>query len=176
MNLNFMQEFADGTYTKFVYKIINGLYLNNLISINRAACLEEQYETLFSKHGMVSVETPKLHTIRADKNNRWKAGNKIHFQVWTGKPYNSKVYQFAPVIECKSVQEIEIKHFSCSIELEIGSTTYIVKRNHKAAIYEYDQVIEQLAKNDGFDSVQEFFNYFNKDFTGKIIHWTDLKY
>lgn len=28
----------------------------------------------------------------------------------------------------------------------------------------------------GFDSVKDFFRYFNKDFKGKIIHWTDLKY
>ena len=36
--------------------------------------------------------------------------------------------------------------------------------------------IEQLAKNDGFDSVQDFFNWFNEDFNGRIIHWTDFKY
>ena len=34
----------------------------------------------------------------------------------------------------------------------------------------------KLAINDGFDSIEKFFEWFNKDFTGKIIHWTNLKY
>ena len=34
----------------------------------------------------------------------------------------------------------------------------------------------QLAINDGFESLKHFFEYFNEDFEGKIIHWTDLKY
>ena len=39
----------------------------------------------------------------------------------------------------------------------------------------YDE-IKILSLNDGFDSVQQFFKWFNKDFEGKIIHWTKLKY
>ena len=34
----------------------------------------------------------------------------------------------------------------------------------------------RLAKNDGFNSLDEFFAWFNKDFTGTIIHWSNLKY
>ena len=33
-----------------------------------------------------------------------------------------------------------------------------------------------LVQNDGFASISDFFKFFNKDYTGKIIHWTDLKY
>ena len=36
--------------------------------------------------------------------------------------------------------------------------------------------IKILAKNDGFDSVDDFFKWFDKDFNGKIIHWTNKKY
>jgi len=36
--------------------------------------------------------------------------------------------------------------------------------------------IEQLAINDGFDSLKDFMHWFNVDFEGKIIHWTKLKY
>ena len=36
--------------------------------------------------------------------------------------------------------------------------------------------IPNLAQNDGFDCEEEFFAYFNKAYTGKIIHWTDYKY
>ena len=35
----------------------------------------------------------------------------------------------------------------------------------------------QLAKNDGFDSIEDFFKFFTKDiFVYKLIHWTDFKY
>jgi len=30
----------------------------------------------------------KVHTIRDDKTNRWKVGNKIHF--WLGNPRNTR--------------------------------------------------------------------------------------
>ena len=36
--------------------------------------------------------------------------------------------------------------------------------------------VENIARNDGFDSINEFFDFFDKDFSGKIIHWTDKKY
>jgi len=34
----------------------------------------------------------------------------------------------------------------------------------------------KLARNDGFESLHEFFKWFDKDFTGKIIHWSNKKY
>ena len=36
--------------------------------------------------------------------------------------------------------------------------------------------MKDLARNDGFDSIQAFFEWFKEDFEGKIIHWTDLRY
>ena len=36
--------------------------------------------------------------------------------------------------------------------------------------------IELLAKHDGFNSMEDFFKWFDKDFKGKIIHWTDFRY
>ena len=30
--------------------------------------------------------------------------------------------------------------------------------------------------NDGFDSIENFLRWFNKDFEGKIIHWTGFRY
>ncbi len=36
--------------------------------------------------------------------------------------------------------------------------------------------IHRLANKDGFYNILEFFNWFNTDFDGQIIHWTDLKY
>lgn len=43
------------------------------------------------------ISGQKVHTIRDDKFNRWKVGNKIHF--WFGNPRNTrgkiKPFQFA---------------------------------------------------------------------------------
>jgi hypothetical protein len=39
-----------------------------------------------------------------------------------------------------------------------------------------DEEMIRLARNDGFDSVEDFFSFFPEDFKGKIIHWTDLRY
>lgn len=112
---------------------------------------------------------PKIHTIRGDKSNRIKVGTKIQCCNWQGVPYNSPVNQFAPTFECKGIQKIEIKWF-----LNKENIKYAVIYIDNCIIAHYDNKI--IAINDGFDTVEEFFNYFNSDFTGKIIHFTDLKY
>lgn len=115
----------------------------------------------------------KIHTIRTDKANRWKPGNKIHF--WRGNPRNIKnnPYSFGDNT-CKSVQEIVIHRVPDSMtEFEHGVMVLIGDR------WLQDWEIQQLAKNDGL-SPREFRVWFvplgQEKFTGKIIHWTDIKY
>lgn len=105
---------------------------------------------------------PKLHTIRPDVKNRWKAGNKIHAVI---NNRSKNMLQFVPVMECKSVQLINIRWFNdfCS-EVEIDGVILDTSK------------VETLAVNDGFDRSVDFFKYFNTNFAGKLIHWTDLKY
>lgn len=124
---------------------------------------------------------PKLHTIRHDESERWKPGMNIHFVI------NSRTkdrFQFAPVIPVISVQEIEIlkktpKTFVCGIVVlmprEFGGEyiPFEVKVDG-TMLNEYE--IKTLAKNDGFESVEDFFKYFNKYFKGRLIHWTNLSY
>ncbi len=104
---------------------------------------------------------PKLHTIREDKKDRWKAGNKIHPVI---NNRSKKQLQFAPVMPCKSVQQIHIewKNGKCMVFID----------SHALFLNE----CEVLAVNDGFENFEEFKQYFATDFCGKIIHWTDLKY
>lgn len=117
---------------------------------------------------LLSVE-PKLHTIRLDPHDRWKAGMKIH-PVINNRTKNR--FQFAPVIECVSVQSIEITK---SKLLEYGYAAKIPLVYIDDVLLESDD-LEKLAINDGFPTLKAFFDFFNRDFTGKIIHWTDLKY
>lgn len=104
---------------------------------------------------------PKLHTIRS--GNRWKVGDKIHMKIWTRRPYHSKTFQFAPVLEVRRVQDIEVwrsPNYMMSAVLVDGR--HLTMRE-----------IRQLATNDGFDSVEQFFTYFNKPFEGQIISWVE---
>lgn len=112
--------------------------------------------------------SPKLHTIRT--GNRWKAGMKIHPVI------NNRTkdrFQFAPILECKSVQDIEIYKGIVSIDDEIFYDAWFDNHlKHQSLLNN----MKDLAINDGFPSVEAFFQYFNTDFKGQIIHWTDLKY
>ena len=117
---------------------------------------------------------PKIHTIREDKNDRWKPGTKIDFFINCRQP---SMFRFAPVLPVVSVQEIEVKHHLNYVSLFIDKIVYEVEVCETSKkIKSTDPVIEALVQNDGFDSADDFFSYFNKDFKGKIIHWTDLKY
>lgn len=102
---------------------------------------------------------PKKHTIRA--GHRWHAGMKINPVI------NNRTkdrFQFTPVIECKCVQDIEIKWAHSLVWVYVDGD----RINEATA--------RSLAFNDGFDSMEDFFAYFNTDFKGQIIHWTDLRY
>lgn len=117
---------------------------------------------------------PKRHTMRHDAKDRWKVGMKIHPVI------NNRTkdrFQFAPVLEVKGIQKIEIKHFPGQVQIEIDEE-YFGEVYHYGLddIYQFTTDIETLALNDGFPTLEAFFAWFNTDFTGKIIHWTDLKY
>ena len=110
------------------------------------------------------IYQPKLHTIR--EGSRWKAGDIMHMaygvRTKNYQQFNKGISQLERV---KSVQKIEIirdPHFGCLIQIDnrqIGMAT-----------------IQDLITNDGFDSSDDFLKWFNKDFVGQLIHFTDLKY
>ena len=118
---------------------------------------------------------PKIHTIREDKKQKWKEGRTINFYI-NSRTKNATC--FAPRIQVISIQSIEIKFISIwnsnglyaqpFVKID-GKIIYDVAKNGKEEML-------KLAYNDGFENIDAFFTYFNKDFTGKIIHWTNIKY
>lgn len=178
MTLPFQQTWPErmgelaGQPNYFVEKIILGLEDYSLI--NESYPVIKAYSERTGKDFISICNTmyesnlePKIHTIREDKADRWKAGNDIHFVI------NSRTknrFQFAPVVLCVSVQEIEIKHIPFGKNGNRFSQIYV---DGNAINQEGEKII---ALNDGFPSVEAFFQYFKEDFIGKIIHWTDLKY
>lgn len=169
MNLNFTTH-INNTPTFFVEKITKALSetipddLNEFIPANTAA-LNYKSEMLYIDK--VLAVPAKKHTIRVDASKHWKAGNNIHFLIHNRTPQR---FQFAPVIPCVSVQTIEITWIDTD-GFKLPIPTVFIDGNW---IVYHD--LKQLAVNDGFDSIDAFFEYFNTDFKGHLIHWTSLKY
>ena len=158
MILSFSQK-INNKPTYFAEKILRGL---------RDIEVDKHIATFFNSEfytpGKFIEVNPKIHTIREDKKNRWKAGINIHFVINRRTP---KQLQFAPAIKCESVQDIEI----------IPETkTILIDQSDSSAYMLTKEGLKNLIVNDGFDSEEDFWNYFNEPFEGKIIHWTKLRY
>lgn len=184
MNLQFIKQFPDGTPTHFIEKIWSGFALNDYLwhNLNGCWCTEvykERFPFDYDWFPIFMKSKPKIHTIRADVKEKWTPGKMIHFQQWTSKPYNSKCYQFAPVIPCVSTQKIEIRHNKgggCDVFVDDRHFHYQPALRIDDWDCQSTNRMLNLAQNDGFSSIEQFFRYFDKDFSGKIIHWTNLKY
>jgi len=100
----------------------------------------------------------KLHTIRGDEKNRWSKGRKIHFATGT----RTLQYNCFKEGVCTGTQKIEISDRRVFID---GTMLSLEK-------------LEELSINDGFDCLDDFWWWFDQyqPFTGKIIHWSDLRY
>jgi hypothetical protein len=167
----------NGKPTYFVEKIISCLALNRLITFDEATrALSKSILKVENKDGSLEcfefsfdntqIHRQKLHTIREDKNNRWKAGKIIDFFI---NCRQKNMFRFAPKLPVVSTQIVEIKY-----------DDVFGKQLHPDIIIDgirlHPEKIEEFSQNDGFDTVDEFLQYFNEDFEGKIIHWTDKRY
>lgn len=129
------------------------------------------------KWGIASKHHPeKKHTIRKDEKDRWKVGTMIDFYI---NARTKDMYCFAPRIPVVSTQSIWIGWYSEKRDLEPSKLAPKIY-NYVEVFIENNQLeiedIKKLAINDGFESVEDFFSYFNENFNGKLIHWTDIKY
>lgn len=182
MTLSFSQKYPQrmgdlaGQPNYFVQKIWTGLTPAGLIP-------DELFDSWYDKVEEYGINlniktTPKFHTIREDKSNRWKDGNDIHFVI------NNRTkdrFQFAPIIKCKGIQYISITYIEYYPIVYLGNTQESWMPFYWENPYDNEdgygvEQMKELAVNDGFNSIEDFFKYFDSDFTGKIIHWTNLKY
>lgn len=115
----------------------------------------------------------KVHTIRDDKHNRWKVGNKIHF--WLGNPRNTrgktKPYQFG-IGECSRVETIRMD-FAVPEDWQ-NDIVYI----GDDIILKSENELNALAENDGFDNWSQMKLWFDnpdKQYFGKIIFWKNFE-
>jgi hypothetical protein len=188
MILNFTQKFPFGKQkqTFFRDKVVNSL-------IGKTNRTEPIVDYTLNKNWYVSIigttsiiAKPKIHTIRHDQNNRWKSGMMIDFFI---NARTKKMFRFAPRVPVKSLQRISFTWTDKPKDFQVFGTPldrvciividYAIYGDayfYNGKLISYTERIEDLAINDGFDSVEDFFQWFNEDFIGKLIHWTDLKY
>ena len=112
----------------------------------------------------------KKHTIREDVPNRWQSLMKIHM----GTGVRTKHYKCFKEAVCTGVQKIKITHGHGQVFVSIDDVFFYNSTERTGSVMDLKML--ELAMNDGFNSVEEFFDWFRFDFEGKIIHWTDLRY
>ena len=118
------------------------------------------------------IKGTKKHTIREDKHDRWHAGMKMHMATGV----RTKMYKCFKLDTCTGTQKVEIKWNNLYKDAPRASV-YVDSKCIGTYTNIYPSgLLKVLAYNDGFDSVDDFFRWFNKDFNGKIIHWTDIRY
>lgn len=105
----------------------------------------------------------KKHTFRKDPHNRWHAGLVAQFATGVRTPH----YTCFMERPCTGTQKIIIEHNVHAL----GDVVVVVDERIIS-----EEEIKTLSFNDGFDTVEEFFNWFDEDFIGKIIHFTELRY
>lgn len=120
------------------------------------------------------LEGSNIHTIREDESGRWKPGQRMHMACGV----RTKFYAcFTDQHICKSIQEIEFRYHKKDITIAIDGKLYyqqIAGDLFPDPMQESN--IELLARNDGFEYVEEFLAWFNKSCKRKILHWSDFKY
>lgn len=111
----------------------------------------------------------KPHSLRRDRAGRWKAGRQIDF--YRGRRFKPETFKRFKVAPCTGTQDIDIQYFrggAFKIFIGAGNKPLDLERSY------------ELMKNDGFETPTDFFKWFFPGgagrFTGKIIHWTELRY
>lgn len=160
----------NGKPSYFVEKIWSGLIDKKIATIDDCRQFEKHHEGISPiPFEICPYYKPKLHTLREDKKDRWQEGKMIDFFI---NCRQKDMFRFAPVLPVVSVQNVEIFYSAQSMWNDTIARPTVYVDGYDL----HPDKIRQLAQNDGFDTIEDFFTYFNEDFKGKIIHWTDLKY
>lgn len=188
MTLSFSQK-INGWETNFVRKIWEGFWCNTefeasfLLQVEK---LKSEFESISTENNSTDVVVPKLHTIREDKSDRWDNKKDIHMVINNRTPNR---FQFAPIIPCVSTERFEVywkdmENGKRKCQIYIGEVNKKSMKTIECIVWPNGDIkgnknmgmLIGLSRNDGFDYVAQFLDYFKEDFVGKIIHWTNLRY
>jgi len=191
------KEHISGKPTYFKEKILANVansyeMLTNFgkATITHAAGEERRYNRYELSGGIKKLDDlvirPKIHTIREDKHDRWKAGRNIQM-VYRGPKYSIKEVfnkDIPQLQKCVSTQKVEFiyepkKKEGQRLHLVVNGIIKVIARLYQGDILmevEYYEFAHTFAVNDGFDDFSHMLTWFNKDFSGKIIHFTEFRY
>lgn len=180
MKLKFAKE-HDGKPTGFAEKIIAGLYLeakikekdvildwhNRMVKAGSIKPFMNIVRDRFKKY------PPKYHTFRSLKSPI-KVGDEIEFLLMKSK---SVYTEFAPKGMVTSIQ------YAKFIKPTEEGTAYALEMSDdkESWVPVEGYLLDTIAKNDGFASVDALFQYLFKDSKSnelrqKMVHWTALHY
>lgn len=86
--------------------------------------------------------------------------------MYTGR-YTAKERKFIKAAECVSVQ---------TVNLYPGIQFICIDEGYDFARPLSDDEALEFARNDGFDTLEDFWQWFTTTQTLKLIHWTDKRY
>ena len=193
LNLAFMTRWPDGSPTYFPEMIWNSFDDPDIISLFDRYCnpqpdYPEQWQYYFHEETLCGTYRRKPHTIRfltKKRAEQWKRIGHAQPFIWTEKPYRSKQFKFCPVIPVQ-IKELEIDYYAFGkIEPVIDDRwshkiiEYTDKRPDQCLMVKIDKrriytdQWDELAINDGFESVDKFFEYFSEELIDKNLNHKD---
>jgi len=112
------------------------------------------------------VSGTKIHTLREDKNVRFKSGVTLHMATGV----RTKDYKQFAQKTVHGVQGADI--LPATKRIKVYGVFNSVGENFILS----EKQVEQFVKNDGFASQEEFWEWFNVPGYYHVIHWTDFRY
>jgi hypothetical protein len=115
------------------------------------------------------LDGTKIHSLREDRDGRYTVGATMYLTTGAG----TEAYRCLKKVLCTGTQKVLILYGNG------GYCDAFVYQDVRVIVDDRElshREVKQLAINDGFDSIDSFFRWFYKDFKGKIVHWTMLRY
>lgn len=167
-----------GEKTYFTNKIMKYMWLNypkesqefilNLSQSEMDLFDKIQPFELLSVHEMQLLH-PKSQTIRENYEFYKKLeGKLIQPYIWAGRPYHSKQIVFCPPVLLNEVRRLKIK----STELFDSPNeppAHVIREVLIDDVVLKSHEFKRFTQADGFDSVDDFFDWFDKDWEGALL-------
>ncbi|MHA3788298.1 hypothetical protein ACX0HA_08830 [Flavobacterium hauense] len=169
MKLQFASNFPKympilgGLPTDFKAKLWQGFAKMDLNNLKSSKYIQHLQRLTPAEIALVGHVNPKYHTIRTDENDEIHPGTEIHF-------LDDLDLIIAPSLECTNTQTIMIDRIGCTGFWRLDAVVSVDGR-----VLQNWEVLT-LSRNEGFDSPDDFFEWFDTDCIKKIIHWTEIKY
>ncbi|BDS12760.1 hypothetical protein [Aureispira anguillae] len=183
MKLKF-EKTIKGEATGFAEKILAGLYIyakgpqekkeikewhNNMVRAQQIQPFMNSVADRFRRF------PPKYHSLRSQKSPI-KVGDEIEFLLMKTK---STAVEFCPARRVIAIQYVKL-----SKPVEAGGAYSVALSNDKEYWLPLNNnfVLEELARNDGFASMEALLDYFlpldskQNELSLKLVHWTQFRY